>query len=102
MMRFAPLLLLFCLLLSPSVDYRGVRIEDALEPYGDGRPLLIVVGDGDSYAHDSAQLLADQFTHPDGRLVILEIPSHGTTLLKRVPDSAETVIAWLDGIFDPN
>ncbi len=41
-------------LLSPSLDYRGLRIEAAVRKYG-GRPMLLVVSDEDAYARRTAE-----------------------------------------------
>jgi pimeloyl-ACP methyl ester carboxylesterase len=79
-------------LLSPSLEYRGLRSEAALRKYG-GRPALLVVSDDDPYAMRSAKDL--QKAGPGVReLVVLNGAGHGTNMLSRSPDLGRTLVDW--------
>jgi dienelactone hydrolase len=79
-------------LISPSLDYRGVRIEAAMRDYGD-RPALLVASLHDPYAARSARELAAGAA--GGReLRWSEAPAHGTTLLARDPDLVRALVEW--------
>lgn len=67
-------------LLSPSLDYRGLRIEAAARKYG-SRPMLLVASDDDAYARRSALEL--QKTGASRELLSLIGAGHGTNMLGR-------------------
>jgi uncharacterized protein len=79
-------------LLSPSLDYRGIRIEAALKKYG-GRPALLVAGDDDPYAMRTVKEL-----HKAGggirELLTLPQAGHGMQMLARAPDLARHLGDW--------
>ena len=79
-------------LISPSLDYRGVRIEGALRQYG-ARPALFIAGRQDFYAARSARELADD---PPGirELQWSDLAAHGTALLSREPDLVRALVDW--------
>jgi dienelactone hydrolase len=78
-------------LLSPSLDYRGLRIEAAVRKYG--RPVLVVASDDDPYAMRSARDL-----QKDGagarEAYILTRAGHGTMMLGRDHDLARRLVDW--------
>ncbi len=79
-------------LLSPSLDYRGLRIEAAVRKYG-SRPILLVVGDDDAYARRSA----DDLKKAGGgirELLTLSGAGHGTNMLGRSPELSPALVAW--------
>jgi uncharacterized protein len=79
-------------LVSPSLDYRGVRIESAMRQYG-GRPALLVSSRQDFYAARSARELAKE---PPGirDLLWADQAAHGTTLLSRAPELIQGFVEW--------
>jgi alpha-beta hydrolase superfamily lysophospholipase len=79
-------------LVSPSVDYRGVRIEQPLRQYG-ARPALLVASVHDPYAARSVRELADD---PPGirQMRWSETAAHGTLLLARDPDIVRSLVEW--------
>jgi alpha-beta hydrolase superfamily lysophospholipase len=79
-------------LISPSIDYRGVRIEQPLRQYG-ARPALLVASVHDPYAARSVRELADD---PPGirQMRWSETAAHGTLLLARDPDVVRSLVEW--------
>jgi dienelactone hydrolase len=83
-------------LLSPGIDYRGLRPEAAIKKYG-GRPALIIASQEDNYATGSARQLAVAGAGPGIGIRDLRIligAGHGTTMLARQPDLASSLVDW--------
>jgi dienelactone hydrolase len=79
-------------LLSPGIDYRGLRPEAAMKKYGD-RPAMLVASQEDNYAANAARQLAG--SGPGVRDVrILNGAGHGTTMLARQSDLAGALVDW--------
>jgi dienelactone hydrolase len=79
-------------LVSPSLDYRGVRIETPLRQYG-SRPAMLLASLRDPYSIRSARTLADDA--PGIREVrSSETAAHGTLLLSRDPEMAFALVEW--------
>jgi dienelactone hydrolase len=79
-------------LISPSLDYRGVRLEGPLTQFG-ARPVLLLASLKDPYAARSARALSAGAPGPR-EVVWSEVPAHGTLLLARQPDLARTLADW--------
>ncbi len=79
-------------LVSPTTDYRGLRIEGPLRQFG-ARPAYLVASRLDSYAARSARELAKNGPGPR-EVQIAEFPGSGTVLLTREPDLVRLVIEW--------
>jgi pimeloyl-ACP methyl ester carboxylesterase len=79
-------------LLSPSLDYRGLRIESALRKYGN-HPVLLVAGDDDPYALRSAK---DLQKAGGGIRELLVLPSagHGTNMFAASGDLQRQLVDW--------
>ena len=79
-------------LVSPSLDYRGVRIEAPMRQYGE-RPALLIASLRDAYAARSVRELANR---PPGLREARwsEYPAHGTVLLAREPDLVRALVEW--------
>ena len=79
-------------LLSPSLDYRGLRIEAAMKRYGP-RPAILVASTDDAYATRSVRTLAS--VGPGTREVVsLDHAGHGAIMLVRRPDLVDTLVDW--------
>lgn len=79
-------------LLSPSLDYRGLRIEQALRQYG-ARPALLVASDDDPYAARTVRELEKS----GGGLrepLILNRAGHGTLMLARDAELTRRLVDW--------
>ena len=78
-------------LLSPSLDYRGLRIEAAVRKYGT-RPLLLVSSDDDPYARRSSVELAKSGANREH--LPLVGAGHGTQMLSRSYELPQTLVEW--------
>jgi dienelactone hydrolase len=79
-------------LLSPSLDYRGLRIEAAIRTYGK-RPVLLVASDDDPYARRSAVDLQKAGGGPR-ELLVVSAAGHGTHMLGRSLELPQALIDW--------
>ena len=79
-------------LISPSLDYRGLSIEGAMRPYG-SRPALLLASRQDTYAARTVRDLAKDA--PGVReMQWSDAPAHGMALLGREPDLVRLVVEW--------
>lgn len=78
-------------LLSPSLDYRGLRIEAALRKFR-AHPVLLVASDDDAYARRS--VLDLQKTGTVREVLTLSAAGHGTNMLGRAPELAQALVDW--------
>lgn len=78
-------------LLSPSIDYRGLRIEAAMRKIA--RPVLLVASDDDPYASRSAREL-QQLGTGAREILVLDSAGHGTRMLAEHPDLVRTLVDW--------
>ena len=85
-------------LLSPGLNYAGVKTEPALSTYGD-RPVLIVASQEDTYAADSSVHLEEAATG-ESRLILYDGAGHGTNMFEAEPDLSQQIIDWLDAYLD--
>jgi pimeloyl-ACP methyl ester carboxylesterase len=79
-------------LLSPSIDYRGLRIEAAVRKLAT-RPVLLIASDDDAYASRSAREIQKAGGGPR-EIVILKQAGHGTAMLGRDPDLPRLLVDW--------
>ena len=79
-------------LLSVSLDYRGLKLEQALKKFA-SRPALLVASSEDPFALRSAR---EAVTMGDGarELRVLAGAGHGTVMLARDPDLATALVDW--------
>jgi dienelactone hydrolase len=79
-------------LISPSLDYRGVRIEGAMQQYG-ARQALLAASVQDPYATRSVREL-EKLGSGLRTALWSSTPAHGMALLSRDPDIARTLVDW--------
>jgi dienelactone hydrolase len=79
-------------LISPSEDFRGVRIESALRQTG-SRPVLFIASRHDPYANRSARELSRDAAGPR-ETFLGDAASHGVPLLTAEPDLARRLVEW--------
>jgi dienelactone hydrolase len=79
-------------LLSPGIDYSGLRTEAAMKKYG-ARPALLIGSTKDPYTRRSVRHLIT--LGPGPREVRLsEAVAHGTVLLSRDPELIGALVDW--------
>ena len=79
-------------LLSPSLDYRGLRIEAPMKKIG-GRPVLLVASDEDSTPPERPASCRKPAA-ASARPLMLSQAGHGTTMLGRNPELAASLVDW--------
>jgi dienelactone hydrolase len=79
-------------LLSPGLDYQGLRTQANLNRYGD-RPALLVGSREDSYVMITLRRLSGEGTGLREQLV-LDGAGHGTTMLARHPGLVGVLVDW--------
>lgn len=79
-------------LVSPSLDYRGLRIEAAMRQLGE-RPALLIASLSDPYAARSVRTLAEGGPGPR-EMRWSDTPAHGTVLLSREPELVRSLVEW--------
>lgn len=81
-------------LLSPGLDYGGVKTEAAMVEYGD-RPVLIAASEDDTYSANSSYNLEEN-AQGEVRLVVYQDAGHGIHMLAGDTGFGELIIEWLD------
>lgn len=82
------------ILLSPALDYQGLKTSDAMTTFG-AHPVLIVASHDDQPSGlDSAQL--DKLATGDHRLIEYDGAVHGIPLLSARTDLVGIIVQWLD------
>lgn len=84
-------------LLSPGLDYRGIKTEEAMRRYGH-RPILLVASEADSYAAASTRTLSGLAAGPK-EIKIYTGRAHGTRILEDTPDAVTLLLGWLGRFF---
>jgi acetyl esterase/lipase len=79
-------------LVSPSIDYRGVRIDQPMRSYG-ARPALLMASLHDPYAARSVRELAHEAPGPR-EVRWSMVPAHGSLLLQRDADLVQSLVEW--------
>ena len=79
-------------LLSPTAEYRGLRIEPAIRKYG-ARPLLMVASDDDGYAARTVKEL-QKSSGGVREMILLSHAGHGTAMLTGDPDLGRRLVDW--------
>lgn len=82
------------ILLSPGLDYRGVKTEDSITKVE--IPLLIAATKEDTYAAESSQTLADKASN--AKLLMYDGDEHGTHMLRKY-DLEDEIFAFLEDVF---
>ena len=79
-------------LLSPSLDYRGLRLESAIKKYG-ARPALLVASDDDGYAARSVREL-QKAGGGSREVIVLSRAGHGTAMLTGDSALGQRLLEW--------
>lgn len=84
-------------LLSPGLDYRGIKTKEAMRRYGN-RPILLVAAEADAYSANSTRTLY-KVAAGAKELKMYRGGAHGTRILESRPDAVTLVLGWLDRFF---
>lgn len=80
-------------LLSPTLDYRGLRIDQAAKKYG-ARPMLLVASREDSYSARTIRDLTKGDRPGSARETLLVDAGHGTMMFSRDTGLVRTLVEW--------
>ncbi|MBI4394121.1 MAG: alpha/beta fold hydrolase [Euryarchaeota archaeon] len=80
-------------LLSPGIDYRGIRADAAMTVVPAGVSILMQVAMNDTYSNQSAAFLANEAGNK-ATLSVYSGGDHGTALLGR-KDAVDDLVSWL-------
>lgn len=80
-------------LLSPGLEYRGIKIENSISEYGE-RPILIVAAEDDSYSAESSRKL-EMLAIGEKKLQMYEGSEHGIALFDVEKDLKDLILNWL-------
>jgi esterase/lipase len=80
-------------LLSPALDYQGIKTADAMSRYAK-RPILIVASRSDSPSGAESAAL-DKLAQGEHKLQLYDGSAHGTALLAAHPDLLVLIVEWL-------
>ena len=80
-------------LLSPGLDFEGIKTEGAMQAYGP-RPVLLVASAEDKESADAITAL-DKLALGKHTLKMVEGQGHGTRMLGRQNGIEETIVNWL-------
>jgi dienelactone hydrolase len=83
-------------LLSPGLNYKGVKVADAVDRYGD-RPLLMAASEDDPYSYTTVVKLEERAK--DAHVELYAKAGHGTKMLSREPELEGMLQAWLLGTY---
>ena len=83
-------------LLSPGLDYRGLKTESWMERLSAEPGVLLVASEDDDYSRNSVNTLAGKMLFDEKRGVrIFASGGHGTNILENHPEFIEEIIKWL-------
>lgn len=86
-------------LLSPGLDYRGLKTAPLLEKVPESRGIFLVASEDDAYPKDTVNELASRITLDEKHQVkIFETGGHGTTIFENHPEFMDEIIKWLKQI----
>lgn len=79
-------------LLSPGLDYKGIKVEESVKVYQGS--LLIVASEGDEYSAESSTRISEIADSNDKELKIYKGNHHGTDMFAGT-DLEEAIVKWL-------
>ncbi|HSL24288.1 MAG TPA: alpha/beta fold hydrolase [Vicinamibacterales bacterium] len=80
-------------LLSPTMDYRGIRIDQHVRKYSP-RPMLLVASREDAYALRTLRDLVKADKNGSREQIVLDEAGHGTRMLSRAGDLVRMLVEW--------
>jgi len=86
-----------CALLSPGLDYRGLKVEEAAAGYGERR-LFLVAARGDRYSQDTVLALAARTSPDQTSTRLIDGDAHGTQMLDESPQLVNELVEWVNNL----
>lgn len=86
-------------LLSPGLDYRGVRTKQHARALGESKAVYYIASRDDRYSAETIQVLFDET--PEGvkkEKKLFEYAGHGTTIFEREPAFMGEIISWFKSV----
>lgn len=84
------------ILLSPGLDYRGVKILGLISALKNDQAVFAVASEDDKYSFDSVKNLFEGVPFSDSRMMkIFKDAGHGTTIFEKEPEFMEEVTDWI-------
>ncbi len=87
-------------LLSPGLDYHGLKTEEYLKHITSSQAILAVASESDYYSYNSVKQLAKEAADlkVDFKTIFYKYAGHGTNMFdKETPDLAESILDFLKG-----
>jgi len=86
-------------LLSPGLDYRGVKTEPAAEKITENQAVFLATGgENDEYSAETSQKLFNMLKSKNKKIKILKNAGHGTDILENEPSVANEIILWIQSL----
>jgi pimeloyl-ACP methyl ester carboxylesterase len=82
-------------LLSPGLDFRGLKPLDAMKRFQ--RPAYILAGLDDGYSANSSRQLAESSGNT-AKLELFEVAGHGTDMFNSHPELASKIALWIKSV----
>jgi len=83
-------------LLSPGLDYRGVKTEGILAKLNNDQAVFAVASEEDKYSFDSVNKLFEGVAFSDLRMMkIFKDAGHGTAIFEKEPQFMDEIISWI-------
>lgn len=83
-------------LLSPGLDYHGLRTAEFIGSVSTSRGIFLVASDDDEYSRGSVNELASRITLDENhKLKIFESGGHGTNIFENHPEFMDELVEWL-------
>lgn len=80
-------------LLSPGLDYRGVKTEPAAKQLNADQSVFLAASDDDEYSFHTIEMVHSLLKNPS-TLLHLRNAGHGTDMLKNQPESLKALVNW--------
>ncbi len=90
-------------LLSPGLDYHGLKTEEYLKNISSTQAILAVASKSDYYSYNSVKKLEQEAKElkVDFKIIIYKDAGHGTNMFgKETPDLAESILNFLEDKFE--
>ena len=84
------------ILLSPGLDYRGVKTSD-LTQLAESQAVYAIASEDDQYSFETVKKLFETASFNDSRMIkIFKDAGHGTTIFEKEPEFINEAVDWLN------